>query len=179
MTLHAQQRELLFLVLLMGPMVLISYWLGITGYPDIVQELWGDIPESVRGPYTANMFVAATGFFLFLHHLLRHVDPTSVRVLNRFGYRFFTVCMGLILVFSTVWMPLSLHALDHGRADLLLPIEIVLWLVAIGSLGIAIGVAKLERSPTWSWRLALLGSLMFCSQTVVLDGLIWPRFFHL
>ena len=178
MTLHRQQFELLFLVLLMGPMVLTSYWLGINGYPDIVQGLWGDIPESVRGPYTANMFVAATGFFLFLHHLLRHgphqrprVEPLRLPLLHGLHGAHFGLLHDR--------MPLSLHALDHGRRDLLLPIEVVLWLVAIGSLGIAIGVAKLERSPTWSWRLALLGSLMFCSQTVVLDGLIWPRFFHI
>ena len=103
-----------------------------------------------------------------------------MRLFDRFGYRFFTACMALILVFSAVWMPLSLHALDHGRADLLLPIEIVLWCVAAGSLGVVAGLLKLTtREPTLSWRLAVLGGVLFCSQTVLLDAIVWPRFFHL
>ena len=86
--------------------------------------------------------------------------------------------IGILLTWELRCCEVKFMNYPEDAADLLLPIEIVLWLVAIGSLGITAGIAKLERSPTWSWRLALLGSLMFCSQTVVLDGLIWPRFFH-
>lgn len=177
---HPHQRQLVFLILVGGPLVLLSYVEGIFGHADTAPLLWGSIPESVIPYYTANMFLAATGFFLFTHHLLWRVDARQVEIGGRFDFRFYSVCYALIFAGSAAWMPLSLYAVEHQAGHLEWAIDGVLSVTAIASVGVLAGlIANRPSWPSRSWRLAVLGSLMFLGQTLVLDAFVWPRFFNL
>ena len=56
----------------------------------------------------------------------------------------------------------------------------VLGVVALASLGLIAVLSQLRPEPTTtSWRLALLGSLCFAFQTVILDAWVWPSLFVL
>ena len=99
---------------------------------------------------------------------------------GRFDFRFYSLCYALIFVGSSAWMPLSLYAVEHQAAHLEGSIDGVLAVTAIASVGILAGLV--ENRPSWpsrSWRLAVLGSLLFLGQTLILDACVWPRFFDL
>ena len=177
---HSKTKTLLFINLVGGPAVLGSYVYGIMSYPHTAHLLWGDVPEAVIPFYTANMFVAAAGYLLFTWFVLFRIPPDSTTVLGRYGYGYFSVATAVILLFSAIWMPLTLWVMDHSRPDLLVLVQMVLMASAIGSIMMTVGLCKAQPVANgWGWRLALIGALAFCSQTVVLDALVWPRFFHL
>ena len=46
-----------------GTAVLGSYVLALVGEPSLQSGLWGGLPESLKGMYTVNMFLAAAAFF--------------------------------------------------------------------------------------------------------------------
>ena len=53
----------------------------------------------------------------------------------------------------------------------------LLWLV---SLALFYSILKVEpRQPLWAQRIALVGSIAFCIQTVLLDAVVWVILFHL
>ncbi len=172
-------RRLITLNLIGGPAVLASYAHGFLNYED-PSRLWGGIPDAVRGLYTTNMFFAAAGYLLFTWVLWRRVDPRRVRTFGQLGFTWFARSYGLILLCSTLWLPLCFYALDDAPRAWTGLLWYVIWLdlalVAAGSLGVLVGLHRLDRA-TPGRRLALVGALFFCLQTVALDFLIWPWFF--
>lgn len=176
---HPRHRRLAVINLIGGPAVLASYAHGIATHED-PGRLWGSVPEAVQGLYTANMFFAAAGYLVFTWVLWRHVDPARARTLGGREFGWFTRCYALLLTCSTLWMPLSLYALDDATPGVAAALWYVIWvdlgLVAAGSLGVLAGLARLEPRPRGR-GLALAGAAFFCLQTVVLDFLIWPWFF--
>lgn len=74
---HPKKWLLLLINIIGGAAVLGSYALGILTHPDAGQVLWGDVPESLRALYTANMFLAAIGYFALIYYLLFRVDPVK------------------------------------------------------------------------------------------------------
>lgn len=135
-----------------GVAVLGSYAWGVLTHPD-PGALWGSIPDHIQGPYAACMPIAAAGYLVLLART--HRTP-SLRML---------AAMTLMLVASAAWMPLSFAALEDPA---LLP-----WVHVDLAITAAASVAMLVLSKGW-WRIA---AAAFCWQTVVLDYLIWPRFF--
>lgn len=175
---HRQHKIMAALNLGGGPAVLGAYALGILGHPDTVGELWGGIPEPLRPLYTANMFVAAAGYLIFTAALWRRVDPGRATTFAGLGFAWFNACYAAILIASALWMPLSFLALD---APPLLPLVWVdLAIVAAGSLGMLAGLLRHLRAHPRApgGRLAVVGAILFCGQTVVLDFMIWPWFFR-
>ena len=110
---HPRHRRLAVINLIGGPAVLASYAHGIATHED-PGRLWGSVPEAVQGLYTANMFFAAAGYLVFTWVLWRHVDPARARTLGGREFGWFTRCYALLLTCSTLWMPLSLYALDDA-----------------------------------------------------------------
>lgn len=174
---HPQKRVLVALLLLGGPAVLGSYAWGFAFWPDALGAMWGGVPEALRPAYTAWMFVAAAGFFLYTHLLVLRTDPAGARVLGG-GYPRVTLCYALVLVGSALWMPLTRLLLDHPGAGLWWAVRGVLYAVALGSLGLVAAVATLRPAPPPGQRaLALGGAIGFSVQTVLLDALVWPALF--
>lgn len=170
-------RLLVFLNVLLGPSVLLSYVLGFAAYDGDPNDLWGTVPESVRGLYTANMFLAAAGYLTFTSYLLWRVSPEH-RWFDRLPAGFVNVLYLLVLVGSIAWLPLCVVALEGGRGWMLPLIVIDLWAVALGSLGLlALLVATPNPSAPRHRVASIVGACFFCLQTVVLDASIWPWFF--
>jgi len=155
-------RKTLWLINIIGGIgVLGSYAWGIGTQADPAR-LWGQISESVQGPYSACMPFAALGYLVLLAYT--HVRPHPRMV----------TAMTVMLVFSTIWMPLCFAVLDHG------------W--PVGSVQIVLA-ATAAASLTMLWHVitdpvrdrlriaACVGAAAFCLQTVLLDAIIWPRFF--
>jgi Na+-translocating ferredoxin:NAD+ oxidoreductase RnfA subunit len=92
----------------------------------------------------------------------------------------FNIFYSIILVPSALWMPLTFLAVEQASPGLLWLVRIDLWVVATASLSLLLALLNVEpRQPRWAHRLAIVGSLGFCLQTVVFDALVWVTFFHL
>lgn len=175
------KRAWVLLNLVFGPLVLLSYIISaIVWDAETVGGLWGAVPESLRPLYTENMFLAAAGYFVFSAYLLREINPSRVKVFGRFAFGVFFLAYALVLGGSVVWMPLTCVAIDQAQPALVPLIYITLWTVAGGSilLTAAIASAKPRTSPN-ARRLAIIGALFFCLQTVVLDAIVWPLNFSI
>ena len=177
---HPNKWLLLLTNVLGGAAVLGSYALGILNHPNSGQVLWGEVPLNVRPYYTANMFLAAIGYFAFVYFILFRLDPVKTRVAGRFGFGLFNVLFAAILIPSALWMPLTFLAAERSNLGLVWAIRIVLWLVGLASLALFFAILKVEpRQPLWSQRLALVGSIAFGIQTVFLDAIVWVIFFKI
>jgi hypothetical protein len=233
----SKRTQFIALNVLGGLAVLGSYAACIIGWPEQSEALWGAIPEAMIPFYTANMFVAATGYFLFswrafavsetgvtrsLNHdhiayadlipqvvrsvverrsgaedvfsfpsscpecgaeVVRGEDEVAVRSVQFLGGRsfpFLLSCYAATLIASALWMPLSLYAVVQGAEWMYWIIVADLGAVAGGSLGIL--VCMVTMSPQGGLRAkvaSITGACMFCSQTVLLDFMVWPWFFSI
>ena len=175
---HPKRFQLIALQLLGGPLVLGSYAWGFLANAEAMSALWGGVPEAARPLYTANMFLAAAGYLLFAYTITFQVDLGTSRAMGRDAGGWFAACLALVLFPSAAWLPLTAVMVETPSAGLWWLIRADLGLVALGSLGVAVGLARLQPVPRGR-ALALTGTLPFCLQTVVLDALIWPAYFPL
>lgn len=161
-----------------GPAVLGSYVYSFQRFPDLIDGMWGGVPEGIRGIYTAWMFVAATGYLLFTWAFLFRSEPGRTRILGR-GYGLLHLFYALVLFPSAAWMPLTGLLLEGPSPALWLPVKLVLWATLAGSLGLL--AATLGKRPAWPAGLrvaAIAGAAGFCVQTVLLDGIVWVWLFQ-
>ena len=162
-----------------GLAVLGSYAACILGWPEQSEKLWGAIPETVIPYYTANMFVAATGYFLFSWRALA-ASGSSAQFLGGRTFRSLVACYTATLIASALWMPLSLFAVLQGAEWMFWIIVADLSVVAGGSLGILLCMLTMSPQGQHRTRVAsIIGACMFCSQTVILDFAVWPWFFSI
>jgi hypothetical protein len=177
---HHKKWLMLLINLIGGAAVLGSYALGILNHPNAGQMLWGEVPESIRPYYTANMLLMAMGYFGFIYFILFRLNPLKTRVAGRFGFGLFTALFAGILFPSALWMPLTFLAVERSSLALVWAVRIVLWLVGLASLALFFAILKVEpRQPLWAQRVALIGSIAFCIQTVILDAILWVIFFRI
>lgn len=175
-----KKKQLLIIILVGGIAVLLSYVLGSLTRPGTASLLWGGVPQGLRPFYTAGMFLGAGGYFAFTYFLLFHLTLDMARVAGRFGFDLFNALYAAILLPSALWMPLTLLAAEQPSPALLWLVRLDLWTVAAASLGLLCALLAVEPSqPRWAHRLALVGSILFCLQTVILDAIVWVSFFNI
>jgi len=161
-----------------GLSVLGSYAWGILSHPENRNDLWGDISGNMYFMYVAFMFIAAGSYLWFTWYLFAIIDAESITVFGKYGFNVFNISYLGILIFSTIWMPLSLHALDTNNSGLEIWIRAVLGLTALFSLLLLAALMSLEPTGTSTQHnLAVVCAALFCIQTVILDALIWPNHF--
>ena len=161
-----------------GLAVLGSYAHGIMTHYDPGTALWGGVPEGLRPVYTANMLLAALGYFAFTYRLLFRTVPEEARVGRRSGLGLFNALYVAVLLPSALWMPLTFSMVEHPSRLVWASIRLVLSVVGLGSVGLVACLLGLRpRDPRWLHWLAIAGAIFFCLQTAVLDALIWPAYF--
>ena len=176
----AKKKPLLIIILVGGIAVLASYVLGPLTQPGAASLLWGGVPQGIRPLYTVGMFLGAGGYFAFTYFILFRVTPDMAHKASRFGFGLFNALYAAILLPSALWMPLTLLAAEQSSPALLWLVRLDLWTVAAASLGLLWALLAIEpRQPRWAHRLALVGSILFCLQTVILDAIVWVSFFKI
>jgi hypothetical protein len=175
---HPQRRALVWIVLLGGTAVLASYAYSLGFDPATRTGLWGGVPAALLPAYIASMALATAGYFAFTYFLLVAVDAEGVRIAGRFGYRLFQGLYLMILVPSSMWLPLTSAMVQQPSDFLWLGIRLVLALVGLGSVGLLLALLVLRpRQPARAYWLAVAGSVAFCFQTAVLDLFVWTALF--
>jgi len=176
---HAHQLALGLINVAGGIMVLGSYAHGIITHPANRDAIWGGVPETIKPLYTLNMLFAAAGYLAFTYFVMFRLNPDNAQLANLSGYKVFYIIYALILFPSALWMPLTYAALGHPGSSLYYwAVRItlaVVGLASLGLLGVLLSLHSSESSPTY-W-LAVAGSVFFCIQTAVLDGIVWSVYF--
>lgn len=173
-----QQNWLAALVVVGGAAVLSSYAYGLLAPGADSGALWGGIPGSWLPAYQANMVLATAGFFAYTYFLLLRVDPGAVSIGGRFRFGLFYLLYAGILIPSALWMPLTLAMLRQPGDLLWWAVRAVLTAAGLSALGLTAAlVALTPRKPRWAYVLAVVGSLPFTLQTLILDAILWPAFF--
>jgi hypothetical protein len=176
---HPSKGSLILINIIGGLAVLVSYAWGFLTYPNAGEVLWGGVPVTLRPLYTVSMFLAAAGYFAFSLYILS-LNPGETKTLNRPGYRVFNALFAGILIPSALWLPLTMLTVGQTSQLLVWPVRLDLALVAIASLVLLVALIKVQpRKSTWMHRLAILGCVLFCFQTVILDAIVWAVNFHL
>jgi hypothetical protein len=171
---HPQARRLALVLLIGGPLVLASYAWCLIVWPELSAQMWGGVPEAWRGPYTAWMFVAAAGFLAFSWVFVFRTQPET-KVADQ-GYELLIVLYSLVLFPSALWMPATAWLLHDPSPLLHSLVRLDLYAVALGSIGLIVAAFTLRPRPAGR-VLAIVGTLAFAVQTVVLDALVWPALF--
>ena len=175
---HKQQKFLLAIVLIGGVAVLGSYAWGILAIQNANQILWGNVPAIIRSFSTAGMFTGALGFFAYSFFILFKVNPDDTRIYSRFGYTIFNFLYIAILIPSALWLPLTFLAVQNNSSMVLWLARLDLIVVAAASILLLLALLFTQpRRPAWAYWLALVGSIFFCIQTVLLDAFLWGYFF--
>ncbi|OGO67419.1 MAG: hypothetical protein A2Z49_02025 [Chloroflexi bacterium RBG_19FT_COMBO_56_12] len=171
---HKSKLLMLFINLIGGTAVLGSYAWGALTHPGAADVLWGGVPQGIRSFYTAGMFLAASGYFAFSYFILFRLPPKDTQVAGRFGFGVFNAIYAAILIPSGLWMPLTFLALDQSSPVLVWVVRLDLALVAVASLSLLFTLISVRpRQPVWAHRLAVIGVIGFCFQTVILDAVVW------
>jgi len=169
---------LLAINLLGGSAVIGSYIWGL-GRPGAVDALWGGVPISIRPYYTAGMLLAAAGYFAFTHFILFRLNPDKVKVFGCCYVRIFHFIYLGILVFSALWLPVTLWAVENPGPLAVWVVRGILIIVALFSLGLLAALLGTKpRDPAWAHMLAVIGAVLFCVQTVILDAIVWGTAFR-
>jgi hypothetical protein len=175
----ANKRWLMAIILIGGTAVLGSYAWGILARPDAGQILWGGVPDIIRPLYTINMFLAATGYFFFTYFIFSRLESIETKPTGGLRSWVFHGLYAAILFPSALWLPLTLLASDQSSRALFWLVKIVLGIIAAASLGLLLVLRKIRPTqPTWGSRLAMVGGIFFCIQTVILDAIVWVAFYQ-
>lgn len=175
---HAKKWMMLLINLLGGAAVLGSYVWGFRTYPGASDALWGGVPENIRPYITANMLLAAAGYFAIIYFTLFRLDATRSQVFGRFGFGLFNLLYVAILLPSALWMPVSILTIEQGSQFIAWLARLVLAVVGLASMGLLFALLKVEPArPRWAQRLAVIGCIPFCIQTVLFDAILWGVLF--
>jgi hypothetical protein len=160
-----------------GLAVLGSYVLAFAYSAAVREGLWGGVPDALRPLYTVSMLLAAVGYFPF----------TWLFVFGRPAYeaakapghdRTMLGIYALVLVPSSLWLPMTAWLIEAPSALLFWAVRLVLFLVAAGALAIVVRTAQHGwRRGTLAGWLPFAGAVPFFFQTGVLDALVWPYFY--
>lgn len=175
-------KQIIFIIINLfgGLLVLLSYAYTFKAGSQGQNALWGGVPATSRGIYTISMILSALSFFIFTSFILFKVSPKEATIGTISAYCFFILLYILILIPSAAWTPLTLLFVSNQNHAIWILIRIVLFLVALGSLGILFSFLFLQPKPSgifyWS---AITGIIIFFLHTFILDALIWPAVFKI
>ena len=175
---HYQQWILLVVILVFGAGVIGSYIQGISANPGGAEKLWGSVTGGLRTFNYVTMLLAVVGFFLFTYYLFFRIDPAMVKVAGDLNFWVFIVIYALILLPSAFWMPLTFNVLASHNTSTWFAVRTVLFIVGLASLALTIALLTLQpRNQDTSYWLAVVGSILFCVQTLIMDSFIWAANF--
>lgn len=173
-----QRRSLLLLIAIGGSAVLGSYVLAFAYEPGIRAGLWGGIPDALQGIYTINMLLAAVSFFPATF-LLGFKTPLGLFA-EQAGLEWEALigAYAAILLPSALWLPLTAFYIQEPTPLLWIAIRIVLFLVGLGASTVGyMLIRRAAHGPALAWG-AVVAFIFFWLQTMVLDAIIWPWYFH-
>ncbi len=172
-------NTLRWFVAILGPLVLVSYVVGILRADD-PQALWGGVSAAEQKLIVPFMFVAAAGFLGAAYILFFKWTPDQLAGLHwpgqeadGNGMQRLLWAYALYLIPSALWLESTLLHLNVGATWTQALVILVLSLVSVGlfALGaLAIGAMQ-DGYPAAGWLLA--GVIGMVIQSTINDNIIW------
>jgi hypothetical protein len=172
---NSNQKLFLFINIIGGTLVLLSYIIGLKAGKN-ADVLWGGVPESARGLYTVSMLVSATSFFVFSIYIFLTMKNTSIQLPFSLDKSVFNYLYLVILISSTLWIPLVNVMVSSPSSLVWFTIRLILALVGLATLVILIILLKTSANkinPTFFY-ITLAGVFWFFVHTGILDAIVWP-----
>ncbi|MDD3648462.1 MAG: hypothetical protein PHS44_08280 [Candidatus Dojkabacteria bacterium] len=173
------KKMLLWIILLFGSLVLLSYILVLGNFPGGTDAFWGSMPEKYLSPYYVSMLLSAFGYFIFTSFILVRIDSKTFKVTS-LGYKVFWILYLFLLVPSALWTPLVRIYLDENTTLLWVVIRLVLILVGLATLGVLLILlnSRNKYRGMYYW-LSVVSAVFFFFHTGILDAFVWPHYFRL
>lgn len=157
----------LYTNLILGSMLLFSYYYIGKKNINKVEKLWGNIKNLERKITIFSMILTGLLYLLVLNYLVFHtskLDQLKIKDIVRY--------QAILIIASMLWMPLSIKYL--GRKDIITKIAIILILFVVSMCALAIFYKIYKLNDKSIFRtLALIGSFMLFFHTFFLDFLNW------
>jgi hypothetical protein len=162
-----------------GVAVIGSYILGFVSHPGKgTDALWGGVPVKMRRYYTLGMLLSAVGYFAFSYFILFRINPNGLQIAGAFNYLAFAVIFFVILLASSLWMPLTYAMIEKPGRGTWIGIRTVLAFVGIGSLLLVLSLLTMQpHESSFAYWFAVAGAAAFCLHTGILDAMVWPSLF--
>ena len=175
---HYLQWILLAVIAVFGAGVIGSYIQGISANPGGAEKLWGGVTGPLRTFNYVTMLLAVAGFFLFSYYLFFRTDPATAQVAGNLNFWAFIVIYALFLLPSAFWMPLTFNVLASRNTSAWFAVRAVLFIAGFASLALTVALLTLQpRIWDTAYWLAVVGSILFCVQTLIMDSFIWAANF--
>ncbi|MBI72684.1 MAG: hypothetical protein CMG61_04525 [Candidatus Marinimicrobia bacterium] len=175
----SQKKQFLLINLILGTILLFSYYNGVNQNPEIASQLWGGVPAILIPYIISSMFLGAFGYFFFTYYLAFKVEHKSLKVFKKFKFSIFNIIYILILLPSSLWMDLSINYISTQN--------ILFWILAVAGL-YTVGLSSVflllclinikPKKKSLLYRVSIIGCCFFTFHTMFLDGLLWTIFFH-
>ena len=128
-----QKLLLIFINVIFGSLVLLSYYKGVNREPDLSLKLWGGVPKVLQPYIVASMFISALGYFFFTANFLLNINPEEAKFLGKFNYWSLCVVYLFILIPSALWIELSFSYMKSGDINTWYCVVAVLYCVGFFS----------------------------------------------
>jgi hypothetical protein len=177
-----KQKTLLWATMLIGPLILASYWRGVNAVDDPL-VYWGDVPESMQSFIVPWMFVAAAGYLLMWHRFFFAWSEADVASLHwpwssddGRGVHRLAGLYAAFLIASLLWIDLTRSYIESPSALGAFVVIAVLWVAGLASLGFGVLVWS-SRDRLVGARWALVGCVMLSIQCTGWDAVYWVASF--
>eukprot|EP00457_Paulinella_chromatophora_P012495 gb/GEZN01012708.1/.p1 GENE.gb/GEZN01012708.1/~~gb/GEZN01012708.1/.p1 ORF type:complete len:264 (-),score=38.23 gb/GEZN01012708.1/:271-1035(-) len=172
------ERAKLFMLFAIGGIaVLCSYvWAAYTIVD--LEELWGQVPQSLRIYFKLGFFLASVGHFVSFVTFVLWLDPLTAVLLGYQGFRPLYVMYTIILGGSVMWPPLVARYLNKPSPTKYYTMMADLLIVGLTSWALLACVAGVvtDGKPTFHW-MAIVGQFCFAVQMGFMDMIVWPYYF--
>jgi len=100
-------EQILFLIvnLVGGPLVLLSYVIGLKAGKS-ADILWGGTPKKIRGVYTLSMIVSALSFLITTIFVFLNMNRSNIELPYSLNTNVFNILYTILLICSAIWIPL-------------------------------------------------------------------------
>ena len=175
----ASKTALIVINVLGGIAVIGSYIYGLMTHPGQGNDLWGGVPEAIRGVYGLSMLFAAAGYLLFFYQIVVRLDASKAKLPWDLPYSAFHVLFIAILLPSSLWMSLTFAWLAESTTANWVAVRAVLFAVGLASTALLVVLAGLRsRAPDQHWWPGTIGAAVFTFHTLGLDAILWPILFR-
>jgi len=171
--------------IIFGFLVLLSYIVGISQFPEYRETLWGGVHGDLRQKFIISMLFAALGYLIFFLFIV-YFYISNGDCFKEFNFlTSFNVSQGLnfsvfiFLVFSAIWMPTLILYLQSANSIFLYISNTSLWITALCAIFILfftsygfLNLASDLKGSLFSY-VTLLGLIQVVSHCLIFDGIIF------
>ena len=157
----------LYTNLILGSMLLFSYYYIAKKNINKVEKLWGNIKNLERKITIFSMILTGVLYLLVLNYLVFHtskLDQLKIKDIVRY--------QAILIIASMLWMPLCIKYLNKKELITKIAIILILFVVSMCALAIFYNIYKLNDKSIFRTQ-ALVGSFMLFFHTFFLDFLNW------